>query len=215
MGKCNMSATKRNSYDLSSPSSQIVTAPSFPSPPQASLAVDTPKSHHAHFVMKNHKKAQKERRRAEKRIMLFDFNDVTVTELKDVLRLLGKCSTGKKSDLLERVRTEHERIKRERAQGKEEEDEVETFTPIAKQSPNMNATDLKSDSFSTAFATGAMTYPGDTAVAQVRIQTRARSNSHPARLNHTLDASYVDTFHSTPSSLNSFSMSTEVHHSFF
>jgi hypothetical protein len=68
-------------------------------------------SNYPHYLMKNKKRSLKERKRAEKRILQFDFEDVTVTELKEVLRILGKNATGKKTDLLGRVRMEYERIK--------------------------------------------------------------------------------------------------------
>jgi hypothetical protein len=63
------------------------------------------------LVSRKRKRSEKDKKIAEKRILNMDFEDVTVAELKHLLRLLGKDAIGKKNILMERIMEEYRRIK--------------------------------------------------------------------------------------------------------
>ncbi|KAI8979009.1 hypothetical protein BDB01DRAFT_907365 [Pilobolus umbonatus] len=62
--------------------------------------------------------AEQRQKRLDDQLVKVDFNDITVSELKEMLRQRGKPATGKKAILLQRLQEELEMIKQARVNGK-------------------------------------------------------------------------------------------------
>lgn len=103
--------TPRDMRTLGIVTPENLSAPSTPlMPVNMSLPIQiqrAPKSHHLNSPMNT----EEHQRRLDEQLEKVDFEDITVTELKDMLRQRGKPATGKKAVLLQRLQEEMDFVK--------------------------------------------------------------------------------------------------------
>ncbi|RUS19059.1 hypothetical protein BC938DRAFT_475823, partial [Jimgerdemannia flammicorona] len=103
--------TARDTRTLGFVTPENLSAPSTPSMPvNMTLPIQIQRAHKSHHL-NSPMNTEEHQRRLDEQLEKVDFEDITVTELKDMLRQRGKPATGKKAVLLQRLQEEMDFVK--------------------------------------------------------------------------------------------------------